>query len=353
MRTRRFHEESGVSCGASAREWSCVGGQRVNYVAPVCDWRIGEATGQRPALPLFCSGRIRLSQPVAVIGGAGAFAGNMGAPTGCSGVHRVPKAGHSWGFFTPRMIKPLMHSVASGGASPGDAKTPGGVEIRDSGLSAKPLDGMRPMPRQLRSTTVKTSCIRRCACTFSLGTHRARIGVRHLCPARLELLHAGQHAPQNVHRLETGNDDRHPKTRGERAVFRCSHDRADVAGGKKTLHAVVRGGEDRLGWLAAPDMETRSEKLRRPSRRACTTAMALAGAVVSKPTARTPLRGRAAARRGLRRRAASKPSGRRRPAPGRSAGLAGAGTRSMSPNEQTVVPGRAASATAASMSSTA
>jgi hypothetical protein len=43
----------------------------------------------------------------------------MGAPSGFSGVHRVPKAGQWCGFFTPRMISPLMHpasAVPGGGA---------------------------------------------------------------------------------------------------------------------------------------------------------------------------------------------------------------------------------------------
>ena len=34
----------------------------------------------------------------------------MGAPSGCSGVHAVPKAGHSWGFLRPRSTSPAMQS---------------------------------------------------------------------------------------------------------------------------------------------------------------------------------------------------------------------------------------------------
>ena len=35
------------------------------------------------------------------------------APNGCSGVQRVPNAGHSCGFFKPCKIKPAIHSAGS------------------------------------------------------------------------------------------------------------------------------------------------------------------------------------------------------------------------------------------------
>jgi hypothetical protein len=53
---------------------------------------------------------------------------------------------------------------------------------------------------------------------------------------------------------------------------------------KKTLHVIGRGGKDCFHGRGNEHVGERREKFFTPIRRACQTAMALAGAVVSKPT---------------------------------------------------------------------
>ena len=83
----------------------------------------------------------------------------MVAPSGCCGVHAVPKAGQSCGFFRPRRISPLMQTGDSLVCTPCTSKSRSASYARYSGRSAYPLRGMLPMPRHLRSTISKTSKI--------------------------------------------------------------------------------------------------------------------------------------------------------------------------------------------------
>ena len=115
-----------------------------------------------------------------------------------------------------------------------------------------------------------------------------------------------------------------------------------------------RPGAARIASIAGGTVtcETSSEKFRSPRRRAARTAMAFAGAVVSKPTAK-----KTTSRSGRRAASATASIGeytiRTSPPALLTArrSLAEPGTRSMSPNEQKVTSGRAAIASARSIAS--
>ncbi len=74
----------------------------------------------------------------------------IGAPSGCSGVQRVPKAGHWSGFLTPCRISPPMHSVDSSTVWSARPKRRSASNAAYGSRSPQPLAGMSPMPRHLR-----------------------------------------------------------------------------------------------------------------------------------------------------------------------------------------------------------
>jgi hypothetical protein len=142
------------------------------------------------------------------------------------------------------------------------------------------------MPRQARSHTWKTSPSSFWAGRLPLAGHRARVLVLHAPAALLQRLQRQVDALQQVERLEAGDDDGRAVLLGQRLVFPVAHHRADVAGGQEALHQVLGRTEDRLMAGGTSTWELRIEKFLRPRWPACQTAAALAGAVVSKPTAK-------------------------------------------------------------------
>ena len=104
------------------------------------------------------------------------------------------------------------------------------------------------MPRHLRGTTWKTFADQFLRRLIAFAADRAAVLVFHLGAAGFQLLHAHQHALQNVQRLKAGDDNRHVIFRREGQIFLEAHHRADVAGGEKTLHAAV--GDDRIASMA-------------------------------------------------------------------------------------------------------
>ena len=103
----------------------------------------------------------------------------MGAPSGCSGVQRVPKAGHSHG-----LQQPAQH-VAGDGTRRAPSRADGvqaepalGVEVaRTPGAARSPLAGMSPMPRHCAVDDLEDlapSAAARAGCPR--GARRARTG---------------------------------------------------------------------------------------------------------------------------------------------------------------------------------
>ena len=70
--------------------------------------------------------------------------------------------------------------------------------------------------------------------------HGSRVLVFHAVPSLLEHLNATVDSLEQIERLESGDDDRDAKTLGQRLVLLVAHDRANVAGPEKALHAVTR-----------------------------------------------------------------------------------------------------------------
>ena len=141
---------------------------------------------------------------------------------------------------------------------------------------------MRPRPRQSGPDLEHRLDHRRAAGLPSARTERGVL-VLHLGAARPRAGSRQREALEDVQRLEAGDDDGDAVPGGDRPVFAGAHDGADVARGEEALHAV--GGRPRIALHGRGHQtwETRTEKFVRPSRLACRTAMALAGAVVSKP----------------------------------------------------------------------
>ncbi len=80
----------------------------------------------------------------------------MHGPTGFTGVHLVPKSLHSGGRMTPFSTSPHLHpagSFASRSSTPNFFRA---LYPANSSLSASPLAGISPSPRQAASTSVKT-----------------------------------------------------------------------------------------------------------------------------------------------------------------------------------------------------
>ena len=141
------------------------------------------------------------------------------------------------------------------------------------------------MPRHLRGTTVKTFLIKFCAGWLPARQTARGVLVFHFRAAGFELLHRHQNALQNVQRLETGDDNRHAVFFHQRKIFLVAHHRADVAGGEKRLHAAVRATTSAPQLPAARGRaKSAARSFSNPFCAAWKTAMAVAGAVVSKPT---------------------------------------------------------------------
>ena len=112
---------------------------------------------------------------------------------------------------------------------------------------------------------------------------RAHVLVFGLGAAFFELRHQHRDGLDQIHRLESAHHDGDPVLLAERLVFPIAHHRAHVARRNESLHAIGGRFEQQADGGRHQNVETSMEKFRRPSRLACKTAMALAGAVVSKP----------------------------------------------------------------------
>ena len=159
----------------------------------------------------------------------------MVAPSGCSGVQRRPNSGQSGGRRRPWSTRPLRHSAGSLTSSPPRRRRARRRSARTSARSASPLSGISPSPRHFRSATTNTSSTIRRAAVLPSRRHHARVGVLDPARAGLELAHRGQHAVQEVERLEPGDDDGDPIARGQRLVVAVARDGADVAGCEEAL----------------------------------------------------------------------------------------------------------------------
>lgn len=78
------------------------------------------------------------------------------APRGFCGVQVVANAGHSKGFFKPCNICPAMQAGDSRGLICPTGNRDSASKSENSGLKHHPLSGMIPMPRHLRSHSIKT-----------------------------------------------------------------------------------------------------------------------------------------------------------------------------------------------------
>ncbi len=238
---------------------------------------------------------------------------------GGPGVQRVPKAGHSCGFF-----QPLQHLAGDAerrllGGDVADLEAALGVEARRTRRrSASPLRrGSRrcraTCGRRPRTPSPRSSCAGR----LPSRAHGARVLVLDAVPPLLELRAPPCRMPcEQVERLEAGDDDRHAVLLGDRLVLPVAHHRADVAGGEEGLHPVGRRAEDRLHRRRHQHVRDQDREVREPLRLA-----------PARPPWRWPARwsrsrprrrppgGRGSSRRASPRRAASRPCARRRPRP--------------------------------------
>ena len=91
-------------------------------------------------------------------------------------------------------------------------------------------------------------------------------------------------------RMSSGSNprdhDRHPETLGERLIFLVAHDRADVPRARNPWTRLPRRFKDRRHRRRHQHVRDEYGKILNPLLRACQTAIALAGAVVSKPMAK-------------------------------------------------------------------
>ena len=201
------------------------------------------------------------------------------APSGCSGVQRVPNAWHSCGFISPCSTSPLMHSAGSGrGPTALRSNRRSASNSAYSGRSPRPLRRISPMPRHARSTTSNTSADERLGRPVARLGHDPRVLILDLRPALLELREAHVDALQEVERLEAGDDDRHAVAGGDREVLAVAHHGADVAGREESLHAARRA-TTRIASSAGgtSTCDTRRLKLPTPCCFAWYTAIALPG----------------------------------------------------------------------------
>ena len=120
----------------------------------------------------------------------------------------------------------------------------------------------------------------------AFARHGPRVLVFHFGAALLELPdgHAGC-LPADPG-LEAGDHDRHVVARGDRLVFAIAHDRAHVPRTEEALHAIVGRLQDAGDRRRHDHVRDQHGEIAEPCALACNTAMALAGAVVSKPMAK-------------------------------------------------------------------
>ena len=179
-----------------------------------------------------------------------------------------------------------MHSAGSSAVMWETSKRRSASNWAYASRNDQPLDGISPIPRHFRGTTSKTSSKTLQCGPIALRADGPRVLVLDLGPACFELLDAQQHALEDIQRFETGDHDRHVVLPGDRFVFAVPMTAQTWPAARKPCTRLA--GEPSTAHMAGGTntCETNTEKFASPSRDACTTAMALAGAVVSKPTAK-------------------------------------------------------------------
>ena len=224
--------------------------------------------------------------PIPIIRRARAFARNHRAPSGRSGVHSTPNAGHSCGRLWPCNTAPARHTAGSSAGIPATPKREAASNRAYWLAQAQPLAGISPMPRHLRATGSKTSSIWAWAAGLPSGRTQRVYWISHLGAARFELFDAHRHALKDVQRLETGHDDRH-------AVFLAigSYSAVPITvqtwpGGQEPLHDAFGRIEHGADRRRNQDVGNQGRKVGQPQPAAWAIAMATAGAVVSKPMAK-------------------------------------------------------------------
>ena len=236
----------------------------------------------------------------------------IGAPRGCSGVQRVPNAGQSGGFLRPLQDVARRCTRRTRGADDRSRRRSGARHRRRANASRRP----KPLPRDhadaaprpvadLEDLARAACCARavplavdRRACTGSRP--RCRPSSSAVTVIRMPWSRSSGSKPVTT----IGN----AVPRGDRLVLLVAHDRADVSRGEEALHPVVAATRGSPPSPAArARARTGSRSSRAPRRRRSTPPCALAGAVVSKPTAKkTTWRSGCFAARASRRRAASR-----------------------------------------------
>ena len=157
---------------------------------------------------------------------------------------------------------------------------------RSAGDSRQPLPGIIPMPRQAGRSPRRHRASIRLGGQVALGRDGPRVGVLELVPARTRAgTTRAADALEDVERLEAGDHDRHPvAARPAAGTRQVPITAADVAGGEERLHPAGRRLHDRRDGRRHQHVATPAARSSRcPGALAWYTAMALAGAVVSKP----------------------------------------------------------------------
>ena len=238
-----------------------------------------------PAASLDAFRRERVAA-IVVISGARALGGNHRRAEWIFG-----SAARAEGGAISGLLEALQDFGANafGGLVCGDSLVPKMRSASNAAYSSRnprPLWGIPPMPRHLRSQTSNTSANNFLREEIALEGDGANVLIFDFGAALLELGDEHEDGLKEIERFKTADDDGHAKFVDEIHVFLVAHDGANVAGTDEALHAIA--GELRRARMAGGTRtcEASMEKFVRPSRLACQTAMALAGAVVSKPTAK-------------------------------------------------------------------
>ena len=170
----------------------------------------------------------------------------MVAPSGCSGVQRVPNSGQSVGCSRPCRTRPARHSSGSSTDRWPTSNTLLGVERRVPGRErvAAPRDLPEAPPAPVGDDEDVLDHLQ--GGRVAVADDRAGVLVLDRRLAPLELRHRGEDALQEVEGLEAGDHDRDAVLRADRLVVAVAGDGADVAGGEEALDLDPVRGEQRL-----------------------------------------------------------------------------------------------------------
>src|SRR5262249_48599831 len=153
------------------------------------------------------------------------------------------------GAAVARLLHPLQYLPADAGFrlvgfDLGDVEEPRGVHV-----AIFPLELIAALRNRANATPPAIGDLEDVVDHFegggvAFGPHGPRILDLDFGATGFELLDHAQNAFEQIDRLEARDDDRDSIAFRERSVFANSHDRADVAGAEKALHAVARSLQD-------------------------------------------------------------------------------------------------------------